>query len=344
MVTETPIEVPDWYRAVALVGVDSNGDPTVVLLDSTGAIMAVMKGEEDGTLRNIKVDSAGRMIAVIRDPTSDNYIAIDSDGFITAVLKGIFSGTLKTIKVDTDGRMEMIPVDPADIWGNAISMGNAELAASLGFPHRYDRRGNIVFVESFENGVSHWALSGGGTGAAFELSSTFALYGGLALKLTGGSDGSKMSTAVLDPSHPVLGKIGLELVFTVQSVLEFFEVRINLYDGTNLHQGRIRSDQVNSKIQYYSSAGAWVDLIDPLALRTGPPAYHHLKLVVDLSADKYVRCLVDDNEEDMSAIDLYAPADASAARFYMEIFGYSVAGNNGVTYVDGVIVTQSEPA
>ena len=38
------IEVPDWYRTVALVGVDITGEPVVVLLDSTGAIMAVMKG------------------------------------------------------------------------------------------------------------------------------------------------------------------------------------------------------------------------------------------------------------------------------------------------------------
>ncbi|GAH57865.1 unnamed protein product, partial [marine sediment metagenome] len=75
-------------------------------VDANGFLTALMKGQESGAgLHTIATDGGGRMIGVIRDPTSDNYMAIDDEGFMQALMKGKYGAAFKTIATDSDGRM-----------------------------------------------------------------------------------------------------------------------------------------------------------------------------------------------------------------------------------------------
>ena len=294
------IEVPDWYRTVALVGQDAAGTPVVVLLDSTGAIMAVMKGEYAGTLKNIAVDASGRVI--------------------------------------------MIPTDPADVWGNAISMGNAELAVRMGYPGGYDDRGRVLFTDSFEEGLSKGTSDKDGTLSAVEISSTSARLRGLSLKLTAGSDAGRYAAYEWYLPQPMPSKLGAQFIFTVDADTEYILVLLLLYDGSTCYQAMIRYDRVNSKVQYYNSAGVWTDLITSVSLLAYSKAFHYLKMVIDLEGNVYHRVLLDRWSWTTGGISLRATASSTSPRFSSQIIHYGALAANPSSYVDGVVFTQNEPA
>ena len=295
-----PIEVPDWTRAIQLVGQDPSGNPILVALDATGNIIAVLKATYAGVLKNVACDSEGRMI--------------------------------------------MIPTDPADVWGNAISMGNAELAVRLGYPGGYDDRGRTLFTDSFEEGLVRGFGGGAGTGAAYKVSSTSSRMRGLALKLTAGSNSLRLASYGYFLPYPTLSKVGLQCAFTVEANTEYFRVAFWFYDGTHLNYATIRYDHVNQKVQYYDSAGAWQDLITSINLVGGAVAYHYLKMVIDLATMKYHRVSVDGYSWVAGNLSLQVTTDPSTTQFFCKLFHYGAAATNAVSYVDNVIITQNEPA
>jgi len=75
-----------------------------ITVDARGAI-EMQARDINAILRGVRVDEAGRMIGVIRDPTSDNYMKIDDEGFMQALMKGKYGAAFKTIATDEDGRM-----------------------------------------------------------------------------------------------------------------------------------------------------------------------------------------------------------------------------------------------
>lgn len=61
-------ERPDWLRAMALLG-QYEGEYKVVLLGPLGEMYAVLQGDDEGTLRTVKLDSEGRISAFVIDST-----------------------------------------------------------------------------------------------------------------------------------------------------------------------------------------------------------------------------------------------------------------------------------
>lgn len=61
-------ERPDWLRAMALLG-QYEGEYKVVLLGPLGEMYAVLQGDDEGTLRTVKLDSEGRLSAFVIDST-----------------------------------------------------------------------------------------------------------------------------------------------------------------------------------------------------------------------------------------------------------------------------------
>jgi len=294
------IEVPDWYRTVALVGQDATGTPVVVLLDSTGAIISIMKGEYAGTLKNVQVDSQGRMI--------------------------------------------MIPTDPADVWGNAISMGNAELVARLTGLGGYDRRGQAIWQTGFEDGFPSWTTGTTGTGAEVILSSSQALFGGTCLKLRAGSGAGGNAWASKLVRYPKLGKLGAEYSFSLNGAVGRVRLYFYLWDGAHYYPAVIQYDHTNSKLQYSDSTGNFQDIETSYGLYIQPTIFHTWKLVCDFNTKKYVRLLLDD-ELYLLPYDLQEVDDA-ATKPVLKVQPSIYSDTSAVAdlFVDGIIITQNEPA
>ena len=269
-------------------------------------------------------------------------VAVDAVGNIVAVMKGEYAGTLKSIAVDAAGRVIMIPTDPADVWGNAISMGNAELVARLTGLGGYDRRGNAIFFDIFDAGLAKGSPVVYGTGAAVEISTASARYGGYSLKLTAGSDSSREAGFQYYLPYPIFSKVGFETSFTVGTNTTYFTIHLNLYDGSTYYSAGVRFDEDNSKVQYLSGAAGWQDLITGVTLYELSKAYHTLKMVIDLASGKYHRVFLDGWSWTAGDLSFYSEASVLGKRFLGHVRHYGAAGTNAVSYIDGVIITQNE--
>lgn len=294
------IEVPDWHRVITLVGEDEGGDPHIIM--------------------------------------------VDTDGNLVAVIKGDYGGTLTTLATDADGHLLVVPYDPNDIWGNTVGMGLAELASILTSCKRYDRRGNVIFWDSFEDGVSTWHLAPFGTGSDAYLSAQRARYGAYSVKLIGGSDGDRLAGMERYFPLPVTGKIGFEAHVAIAADVESVGLYTFYRTGTTQYFARVRWVLSTEDYEYFDSAGAWQDIDATKSLQVDDAAFHAFKFVVDTSSWEYVRAFLDDEEYSLAGVGLNSAVAALPPALFVQVILYSDAAANGCAYVDDIILTQNEPA
>jgi hypothetical protein len=218
-----------------------------------------------------------------------------------------------------------------------------EVVARLGGIVTYDRRGDVIFLDDFESGIANWYTYGSGTGYDVAQSSVLPKAGSFSLKLTGGSDTSLYAAAQRVISPPPLSKFGLEVAWCPWTAYDVIYVTIDLGDADGTHKGVIRHDYTAKTLAYYDSAGNYQSFATGIQVAVGLKQFHMIKLVIDPATDKYVRCLYDGNEYDLSSYDLYTAAAAEVPNILMDFWLTSRSGENDVAYIDNVIATQNEP-
>jgi len=219
----------------------------------------------------------------------------------------------------------------------------AELAARLGSIDVYDRRGNVIWMDDFNKGKGSWAEGLYGTGAAIAIDTTYPKWPPFCLKMTGGSDAGRSCQIFNHVAPQVLGPVGLESSVAFTSVFSALRIAIINYDGTNRYISTIELNDASDKIYYLDSGGSYVELDDLPNLVDAYGEYHSLKLVADLSTNKYVRFMINQTEYDLSAYSMQTVANTEAPKVLVRLYFYSNTGSNNTCLVDGVIVTQNEP-
>lgn len=233
--------------------------------------------------------------------------------------------------------------DNEDIWGNTVTLGNAELAASLGSINRFDRRGDVVWMDDFESVPNKWEdLAGIGVGTSV-LSTTRARSGSCSLKITTGFDGGATGKNHQE-SYPKLSKFGFEASFNLghSTLVVLLEVRV--YTGTNRIRAYIVYDCPNANWRYLDSEGHEQTLLDDIAISYGDYLFTTCKFVLDLDTNKYVRAVLPNQEIDMSTIAAQCSSDTlTAPHIEIRLVAMSSGTASQVVYFDDVIITQNEP-
>ncbi len=219
----------------------------------------------------------------------------------------------------------------------------AELAVRLGSINSFDRRGEVVFLDSFEGGLTKWAPVTSISAVTVVQSQGAARSGGFAAKFTGSMVPETVGGIEHYEHYPVLSKLGAEASFTLEADLTYVEIESDLYNGSTYQRFRIRYHMGDQKLQYADSAGAWVDLATGVSIYGYLPLFHTLKVVGDAATGKYVRCLLDDQEYDLSGIACQAAASADVKHWRATVLADWLTVASASIYVDDVILTQNEP-
>ncbi len=365
----------DYSGATKTLAVDSAGrmitvirDPTndrYVAVDSNGYLGAILKaaadvnvqgsvpvdqnateremqGKEGATLRTVAVDSGGRIIMVPRGD-SGYYLAVDSNGNIVSVMKGDYAGALKTLAVDTQGRIQAVLTDPEDVFGNPNYIGAGELAARLGSIKSFDKRGEILFMDDFEDTTLKWEVDGSGTGWAVARSNAFAKTKDYSMKLTAGN--AEDNAAYMDHYHyfPVKKSIGAELSFALGSDLKIIETTLHLYSGAYYYAASCRYWPQLDKLYVEHAPSGWVEVASDVDLYEHDNLFHALKIVIDLDTEKWVRVMLNDVEYDVSAESIWKATNTTTPYLFNRIQLYNNAAGNHYAYIDDVVLTQNEP-
>jgi len=324
-----------------------------------------VQGRDGATLRTLAVDANGQLIMVPRGQ-SGNYMSVDASGFLTTVMKGLdgvilrtvavdangkilgvlqgdYAGTLKTLAVDSQGRMLAVLTDPEDVFGNPNYMGAAELAARLGALSRFERRGQIIFQDDFESGLSKWVPASSGDAGTIDLTTLSAFSGLFSVRMLTSTASPYAVQISRRLPYLALGKYGLEAMIHVDGNEDY--VRIGLYRESTTVRWRfiLELDPVDRKLRYMNSGGTWTDIasIDPVD--TYGPSFHFLKLVADLANLQYMRAYYDSYEADLSGVGGNQASPAASSQIYVIISAAGLDSTQRWIRVDNVVVTQNEP-
>lgn len=294
-------------------------------------------------MSNGSPDYTRRVILYAWDGTAFVPVLVDEKGNIISVFKGQYGTTLQTVKVDDEGRIIALITDELDVYKNKVIVGNAELAARLGSPKFFDRRGDVVFIDDFSSGLSKWWTTGSGDGNEQLITSEMVRSGGYSVKLVGGSTTpwySYMRTAF---PYPVLSKWGFEIHFCYTVAIDKMIIEFIHDDADDSYESSLQWDYTNPKLQYRDFLGTYRDTIVSFSPLDRDNLFHVLKLVVDLETHKYHRLIYNEETYDLSDYAVYKGGSQGDNYCEIRIWLYSRDENNDYVHIDNVIVTQNEP-
>lgn len=219
----------------------------------------------------------------------------------------------------------------------------AELAARLGSINTYDRRGETIWMDDFEDNIAKWRISTAGTGASITLSTDEARNGAKSAKLVAGSDGAHMAQMYKYFTYPVLSKIGLEVSISRKANVKDFILNLNIFDGTYKHAAEIMITTATNQVDYLDKYGSFQKLTTIPPFSGSDSDFQTIKFVVDFVNEKYAYFKIFGVEHDMSSYAYWKDPSSTQNRAWARILNTGDAGANGIIYVDDVIITQNEP-
>jgi len=218
----------------------------------------------------------------------------------------------------------------------------AELAARLKSPVTFDRRGNVLYLDSFDNGLAGWTFVGSGGAAAGYALADPTHMGGVAVGIYTQATAGATSTLYRYIPLPVLGRMGVEIAFCLPLNARDVVLGFSVFTGTLQYGYFTRWRQSTGVLAVLNSAFAYQTVATLGALYTDGTTWYVLKLVFDPTTGKYVRLIFCAVQYNVSAITAWSTADATAATCEVQ---FSAAPNtaSSITFpFDDVVVTMNE--
>lgn len=219
----------------------------------------------------------------------------------------------------------------------------AELAARLWSIVTFDRRGDVIALDSFSQGINKWERTTAGANAEITTSPTTARTGGYSARLITGAAVNGYARLYRLMPYPSLNRLGIEVSFAIHTLLYRIGFGLGLYDGTNYHLAEVLYYPKGNVLRILNAAGG-TTVIDPVVkLYPKPEAFHTIKLVADFNAQMYVRCILNATEYDLAAHAYNVTPSGTDPYLVAIIETLTDVATNYTSYVDDVIVTQDEP-
>ena len=218
-----------------------------------------------------------------------------------------------------------------------------ELAARLGSIVTFDRRGNVILADSFEDTLSAWSSATQGTGASVAQSNASARSKQYSARLITGDVIGDYARISLVRSSAVLGKMGIEVSFNGPSSTERWVIGLIVYTGAKQRYMQCTIDGASTTLTIIKSGGLAHPLTLPYAPYAGSKVFHTLKMVGDFSALTLSRLLLDDTSFDLSALGMTNLDNTALPILYAQVQFETLAASNKTGYADDIIITQNEP-
>lgn len=218
-----------------------------------------------------------------------------------------------------------------------------ELAVRLGSPVYYDRRGEVIYYDTFSKGIGSWTAVLGGAGSSVKLTPLSVSNSGYAATLIPGTTLTKSALMFTSLGIQNATRYGYEASLVIPA--SFVDVYMYLYvllNGT-LTIVIVRFTLSGGKISLYNSLGLYTDIVSGLDFGSIVQSPYMLKVVCDIDNGLYVRLLFGSVEYDVSGVTLNqaVSSDYPYIKLAHSIIGDGV--NPGNLIVSQAILTANEP-
>jgi hypothetical protein len=219
----------------------------------------------------------------------------------------------------------------------------AELAVRLGSIVSYDRLGEVVFLDGFEQSIPRYALQCDGLGCSADYSAAHARNGLRSIHLVAGSDGDTDAALNFASVDIPPSRVGVQCSFIGVTNLSVLTMNVfaALLDGS--WHAALSIHPLSQVLTIDDDTGA------PLTIDAATPvsqdllAWNTWKLVVDLVHHTYIRARFNGNSYDLTGIPLQSVGGPGRGQITLEVHLVGEVGLNDDAYIDDLILTQNEP-
>jgi len=189
----------------------------------------------------------------------------------------------------------------------------AELAARLKSPDTFDRRGNVLFMDSFDNGGSGWTfLASGGVAAGYALADPVH-NGGVSIGISTDAVAGAISSWYKYIPIPLLSRMGIEIAFGLPFDARDVIITLTIFTGAKQYIYATRWRQSAGTLAVFDNTFAYQTVATPGALYTDGTTWYIVKMVFNPLTGYYQRIIFNAVTYDVSAIPAYFTASATSA-------------------------------
>jgi hypothetical protein len=218
----------------------------------------------------------------------------------------------------------------------------AELAVRLGSPVDYNKYGDVIFYDTFEDGLVKTIHNLLIINGYVRIYGDAAKSGGCAAIVNSGTGITPVSNLQYYLHYPLVVSTGFKVSFSMDGnvVRAYFEMF--LYDGSDCQQFGVYYDYAGSDLYIRIPGGGLLKIDDNVPFYPILGCFHELKLIVNYELSRYVKLFFDHLEYDLSSYSPNIPASVIEPMLMIRVR----CEGNGITAgnmcVDNVVVTQHD--
>jgi hypothetical protein len=218
-----------------------------------------------------------------------------------------------------------------------------ELAARLGSVMSYDRRGEVIWFDTFSYGISGWTIGTSGAGAGVSLDAGNGLHGGYSAKLLSGTGVSRLASIQKIFSIFERGRCAIEFCFEPSSGVEHVLILFNYSSGGRQRSAGVKIRYDNNTVEYQSGNNIYTSIVTDFDDEQAYTKIVFCKLVLDTENNEYVRALINHHHIDLQGEEVPDVGAFSFTYFSCVIRVVGTSGSNDPLLVKQAIFTSNEP-
>jgi len=218
-----------------------------------------------------------------------------------------------------------------------------ELCARLGSPITYDRRGEVLWFDTFRHGLTPWKIVTSDGNQLAKITAETCMYDGFSLHME--TDGTENAYVVAQRyfTPPVETSWGLEVSYNPTTAFDSLRLVIDYHDGSNHYGAYMMFDRANSCMKVLDADGNWQEVGDFTMNVFYANQFNRIKLVGDFQTKKYVRLLHSQRSYDISDHGIRGLGSGNSPVIKTEVYFWGATGATSKCYIDAVIFTANEP-
>jgi len=221
------------------------------------------------------------------------------------------------------------------------SLDVAELAARLGSPCLYDRRGTVIFMDNFSTGINRWEINALNTTDIFP-SAKNPFISGYSLAFYDDRSWTKRPYISIELPYVVQTLLGGEGIFSLQNANTLCYIEFTIVYNGYRYEYSLKYDRYNEIIRIEIDTGDYITIASNIRMPVGLHSWFSFKLVINPLEGKYVRARFNNQIFDISNYLAYKEVSALEEMVKpMFVLGSAVEVTT-TSYLGFVIITQNE--